>query len=234
MQNVYVQITNQVGSTIASPVTVQASVMSDFGGLLPQRLKQLAQTITDSSEKNLGLNNSVFGKVKSINLSSYLKGTLHATPPSPSPSPAPSPSPELSDHSEPSISPSLALPPSNLPIVNHPSPAPSIVTAHPPHPCPYRAFTNHPSPSPTAHSHPTVPSAFSPSSATPYSPPLGPTSQFSPDLSPIPKVSYASSLGHDKGSAKGLSPSLAPSPCKLHLLSNDFLFCLYLKWFSTC
>uniref|UniRef100_A0A2N9J0Q3 DUF7036 domain-containing protein n=1 Tax=Fagus sylvatica TaxID=28930 RepID=A0A2N9J0Q3_FAGSY len=229
-ENVYVQITNQVGSTIASPVTVQASVMSDFGSLPPQRLKQLAQTITDSSEKNLGLNNSVFGKVKSINLSSYLKGTLHATPPSPSPAP----SPELSDHSEPSISPSLALPPSNLPIVNHPSPAPSIVTAHPPHPCPYRAFTNHPSPSPTAHSHPTGPSAFSPSSATPYSPPLGPTSQFSPDLSPIPKVSYASSPGHDKGSAKGLSPSLAPSPCKLHLLSNDFLFCLYLKWFSTC
>jgi hypothetical protein len=35
-------------------------------------MKQLAQKITNSSSGNLGLNNTVFGKVKQIRLSSYL------------------------------------------------------------------------------------------------------------------------------------------------------------------
>ncbi|KAM7265633.1 hypothetical protein ACFE04_003316 [Oxalis oulophora] len=94
-ENVYVQLTNKAGSTISPPVTVQASITSDRGNLLLPRLKQLAQTITNSHPVNLGLNNSVFGEVKSISLSSYLKSTLHANPPSPSPSPTPSPEPSL-------------------------------------------------------------------------------------------------------------------------------------------
>ncbi|KAI0494885.1 hypothetical protein KFK09_025031 [Dendrobium nobile] len=46
---VYVQMTNVNGSTIAPPVTLQASILSDneSGTLLPNRLKQLAETITD-------------------------------------------------------------------------------------------------------------------------------------------------------------------------------------------
>ncbi|KAI4299006.1 hypothetical protein L6164_032505 [Bauhinia variegata] len=107
-ENVYVQITNIHGSTVDPPVVVQASVVSDEG-LLPQRLKQLAQTITGSPAKNLGLNNSVFGKVKGISLSSFLNRTLHATTPSPSPAPSPQ-----TDYTEPPKSPyahPLPLPP---------------------------------------------------------------------------------------------------------------------------
>ncbi|KAK9286945.1 hypothetical protein L1049_015353 [Liquidambar formosana] len=256
-ENVYVQITNKDGSTIDSPVTVQASVMSDLGSLLPQRLKQLAQIITGSpAAKNLGLDNSVFGKVKGVSLSSFLNGTLDTMPPTPSPAP----SPELNEYAEPSTSPYPAppsfsptpspspefhpLPPcfncdasspsaNNYPHVPSPksglhhsvppisnSPAPSMVTADPPHPCPYQGSITPPSSSPMPHVDPTVPSASSPHAATPFSPPMGPTSHLSPDRSPLPAVSYGSSPGQDKGSGKGLvSPSLAPSPLALSLSS---------------
>jgi hypothetical protein len=51
----------------------------------------LAQTITNSSSTsgNLGLNHTVFGKVKQISLSSYLKHSLHSRDGSDAPSPAP-------------------------------------------------------------------------------------------------------------------------------------------------
>ncbi|KAL4580698.1 hypothetical protein LXL04_016899 [Taraxacum kok-saghyz] len=92
-ESVFVQVTNKLGSTQDPPVTVQASVMSNLGTLDPQRLKQLAEEITGSPPaKNLGLDNSVFGKVKEISLSSFLSHTLE--PPSPTPSPAPALSPE--------------------------------------------------------------------------------------------------------------------------------------------
>ncbi|KAF9690211.1 hypothetical protein SADUNF_Sadunf01G0172000 [Salix dunnii] len=118
VQTVYVKITNEDGSTINPPVTVQVSVVSDLGTLQLQRLKQLAQIITASPVKNLGLNNSVFGKVKSVVLSSYLKDTLHATPPTPSPA----------------ISPSL--PPAIAPFTPVHSPAPSVMLALSPESCP--------------------------------------------------------------------------------------------------
>ncbi|KAG6653000.1 uncharacterized protein LOC122311114 [Carya illinoinensis] len=216
-ETLYIQITNKVGSTIAAPVTVQASVMSDLGSLLPQRLKQLAEIITGSPAKNLGLNNTVFGKVKSISLSSYLKGILNVTPPSPSP--APSPSPELGDYSSSSPYPALSShsSPTSSPNIKHRS------TAHPPRPCLYRRFTNSPSPSLASHYNPAVPPAFSPSVATPNSPHMGPTFKLSPDLSPKPKVSYAPSPGQDKARVEGLvSPSLAPSPSSLAaVISNQ-------------
>ncbi|KAJ6342832.1 hypothetical protein OIU78_010697 [Salix suchowensis] len=117
-ETVYVKITNEDGSTINPPVTVQVSVVSDLGTLQLQRLKQLAQIITASPVKNLGLNNSVFGKVKSVVLSSYLKDTLHATPPTPSPA----------------ISPSL--PPAIAPFAPVNSPAPSVMLALSPESCP--------------------------------------------------------------------------------------------------
>ncbi|KAJ6947701.1 zinc finger protein jing [Populus alba x Populus x berolinensis] len=122
-ETVYVKITNEDGSTITPPVTVQVSVMSDLGTLQLQRLKQLAQIITASPVKNLGLNNSVFGKVKSVVLSSYLKDTLHGTPPTPSPA----------------ISPSL--PPAIAPLAPVNSPAPSVIPAFPPQPCPHGSAT---------------------------------------------------------------------------------------------
>ncbi|XP_058771784.1 uncharacterized protein LOC131645142 [Vicia villosa] len=145
-ENVYVHITNAHGSTVARPVVVQASVMRGFESVLPQRLKQIAQTIRGSARKNLGLNNLVFGRVKEIRLSSLLKDTLHAHPPSP----APAPSPKLVDHSEPLISPYHA--PFHSPISPETSekppcfdcdvfsPSPSIMTEHPAYPCLYNCF----------------------------------------------------------------------------------------------
>lgn len=88
-ENVYVQLTNGNGSTGDPPVTVQAAVRSNLGSLLPQRLRQLAKIITGSSPNNLGLNNTVFGEVKEVTLSSFLNQTILATPPTPSPAPAP-------------------------------------------------------------------------------------------------------------------------------------------------
>ncbi|CAI9304336.1 unnamed protein product [Lactuca saligna] len=106
-ESVFLQVTNKVGSTQDPPVTVQASIVSNLGSLDPQRLKQLAQEITGSPPgKNLGLDHSVFGKVKEISLSSFLSRTLDAPTPSPAPSPeqnsptgapASSPSPGGSD-----------------------------------------------------------------------------------------------------------------------------------------
>ncbi|KAJ8505631.1 hypothetical protein OPV22_006517 [Ensete ventricosum] len=77
-ENVYVKLMNADGSTVAPPVTVEASVLSDVGSgsLLPDRMKQLAQFITGPDANNLGLNNSVFGKVKQVQLSSYLKDSI--------------------------------------------------------------------------------------------------------------------------------------------------------------
>ncbi|KAE8687074.1 E3 ubiquitin-protein ligase RING1-like [Hibiscus syriacus] len=186
------------GSTMSSPIIVQASVMSDgFISLLPRRLKQLAQTITGSPAKNLGLNNSVFGKVKSISLSSYLKGTLHPTPPTPSP--APSPGPSMSQHPtfSPTHSPAPAPKKPHLtaassghgPILSpgprsgsYPifppsiSPEPSSLAKHTPPPCPY--------------SHPAIPPRSSPRShcsRTSNCPPLmSPQSTLSPDQPPFP------------------------------------------------
>ncbi|KAG0497608.1 hypothetical protein HPP92_002299 [Vanilla planifolia] len=103
-------MTNLNGSTVAPPVTVQASILSNYGNdaLLPNRLKELAQTIMASQLKNLGLNISVFGKVKTVLLTSYLNNsiTCFETPsPSPSPSPSPLPSPSPSPSPFPSAAP---------------------------------------------------------------------------------------------------------------------------------
>ncbi|KAL5789798.1 hypothetical protein ACOSQ2_004686 [Xanthoceras sorbifolium] len=219
-ENVYVQVTNAFGSTISSPVTVQASVMSDLGSLVPQRLKQLAETITDSPAGNLGLDNSVFGKVKGVSLSSYLTHTLHGTPPTPSPSPSPelsiSPYPALSPTYSPAPSPNIHhLPPcfgceapspsdqNNLHSPSPktgPSPAPLAAT-HPP--CPYHRPVVPPSSSPAPHSNPA------------HSTPMGPP-KLAPDLSPLPEVSYGSTPSNDRGSASSpVSPSPAPSPSSL-------------------
>lgn len=202
-EDVFLQVTNKLGSTTDSPVEVQASLISNFGAFLPQRLKQLAQTITGSPARNLGLDNSVFGKVKSIRLSSFLKGTLSATPPTPSPAPSPQPS----DNAEPSISPYSA--PSVYPSVPSPS-----KTAHPPQPCPYHGSKVPPSSSPTPRPNPNVPPTYAPSTS-PYSPSMSPSSQVAPHVSPAPVVSYASSPGYER-SAKGLrSPSPTPPPSSL-------------------
>lgn len=92
-ENLYVILSNPEGSTVAAPTIVQSSVFMAIG-ISPskERLKQLAQTITGSHFRNLGLNNTEFGRVKQVRLSSILQHSLHGgsgTTWSPSPAPLP-------------------------------------------------------------------------------------------------------------------------------------------------
>ncbi|PKA61774.1 hypothetical protein AXF42_Ash008605 [Apostasia shenzhenica] len=86
----YVQLTNMNGSTVSPPTVVQASILLAVGNIQPSapRLKQLAQNIRNSSAGNLGLNHTLFGRVKQISLSSFLQHSLNSGG-SPSPAPAP-------------------------------------------------------------------------------------------------------------------------------------------------
>ncbi|XP_023632645.1 uncharacterized protein LOC17900816 [Capsella rubella] len=70
----YSQFTNEQGSTVSPPVIVQFSVVTTMN---QQRLDHFADMFQASSAKNLGLNNSVFGEVKSMTFSTYLE---HKTP----------------------------------------------------------------------------------------------------------------------------------------------------------
>lgn len=95
IQNLYVVLSNSEGSTVAAPTIVQTSVLLAVG-ITPskERLKQLAQTIMGRHSGNLGLNNTEFGRVKQVRLSSILQHSLHGSgAQSPSPSPAPLPHP---------------------------------------------------------------------------------------------------------------------------------------------
>lgn len=103
MQILYVTLTNLYGSTVAPPTVVQTSVLLAVGADNKppslQRLKQLAQTLRNSSSGNLGLNHTVFGRVKQISLSSYLQHSLNNSGNAHSPSPAPHRSPSThQDH----------------------------------------------------------------------------------------------------------------------------------------
>ncbi|KAJ0734304.1 hypothetical protein HanPI659440_Chr11g0418421 [Helianthus annuus] len=230
-ESVYMQVTNKAGSTRDAPVTVQASVVSDLGNLVPLRLKQLAQTITGSpSATNLGLDNSVFGKVKEISLSSYLYHTLDA----PTPSPAPSP-----DFAGPPISPSPAFsPPQHAPpsspcsncVFSSPAPKngpdpslPPLSNAPPPlvdHSC--GGFKVLPR-SPRKH----VPHHHSKSP-----PPKYEELEMPPVLPPLPVVSYGSRVDQVKEVQKvAASPPVSVSPlesssatCFNHLTWALFFF----------
>ncbi|KAG6531384.1 hypothetical protein ZIOFF_005190 [Zingiber officinale] len=91
-ENLYIKLTNLEGSTVAPPTRVQISIMLAVGNHQPslRRLKQLAKNIRDSSEGNLGLNHTVFGKVKQVRLSSFIRYSLTKRG-SEIPSPAPQP-----------------------------------------------------------------------------------------------------------------------------------------------
>ncbi|KAI4319645.1 hypothetical protein MLD38_033222 [Melastoma candidum] len=93
-ENLYISLSNSRGSTVAPPTIVQSSVLLTVGNTpsMP-RLKQLAQTITGSHSGNLGLNNTIFGRVKQVQLSSILQHSLNGT--DQGGAPAPSPMPQL-------------------------------------------------------------------------------------------------------------------------------------------
>ncbi|MFS7919507.1 hypothetical protein Hanom_Chr03g00213451 [Helianthus anomalus] len=184
-ESVFVQVTNKGGSTHHPPVTVQASVTSAFGSLGPERLKELAQEIRGCPPaKNLGLDHSMFGKVKEISLSSYLYHTLDAPAPTPTPSPAPSP-----DQMAPASTPT-------------PTPTPSY------------AYQMGPaiSPSPDDRSYRSLPPSSSPSPAIDPScgGSPGPCHRASPELPPLPAVSYGSSP-HQEDLAPSPQKGLVPS-----------------------
>lgn len=187
-ESVYMQVTNKGGSTRDPPVTVQASIVSDLGNLVPLRLKQLAQTITKSpSATNLGLDHSVFGKVKEISLSSYLSHTLNA----PTPTPSPAPSPDLNDYAGPTISPSPQNHAQTLPPVPN-SPAPSVHCS-----CGRPKILPMYGPGPSA------------------SPPMSEKSEMPPGLSPLPVVSFGSTAGQQKRDEAGPPISVAPTASSL-------------------
>ncbi|KAL3632605.1 hypothetical protein CASFOL_025589 [Castilleja foliolosa] len=110
-ENLYIRLTNLKGSTVAPPTTVMSQVLLTVGSNPSKSsLKQLAQTITGSHSKNLGLNNTVFGRVKQVSLSSVLQHSLGGGP-SPAPSPfslAPSHHHHLHHHHEPSLPPDIS------------------------------------------------------------------------------------------------------------------------------
>ncbi|CAI9294296.1 unnamed protein product [Lactuca saligna] len=197
-ESVYMQVTNKAGSTRDSPVTVQASIVSDLGNLVPLRLKQLAQTITKSPPAtNLGLDHSVFGKVKEISLSSYLSHTLNA--PAPTPTPTPAPSPDLNDYAGPTMSPS---PQNHAPVPN--SPAPSV----------HRSCGG-----------PKISPMYGPGPIA--SPPMSEKSEMPPGLSPLPVVSFGSTHGQQKGDEAGPPVSVAPTVSSLSNGSfNHITWCL--------
>ena len=91
-QDIYIELTNKNGSTIAPPVTVQVFLSPNDHSIYqdPPRLKQLAEIITESNSRNLGLNTSVFGKIKDLKLAPCLQGFVPSFAPSPSPTPIPS------------------------------------------------------------------------------------------------------------------------------------------------
>ncbi|RWW39296.1 hypothetical protein BHE74_00055403, partial [Ensete ventricosum] len=72
-ENLYIKLTNMDGSTVAPPTIVQTFIVLAVGNRQPSlpRWKELAQTIQNSSAGNLGLNHTLFGRVKQIRLSSF-------------------------------------------------------------------------------------------------------------------------------------------------------------------
>lgn len=127
-ENLFIQLTNLQGSTVDPPIIVQTFIVPVVGkGLTTPRLRQLAHEITPA--RNLGLNHTLFGKVKQIQLSSYL--SYPSTPayhvPSPAPDPAASPS-HYSLRSPPYTHPSLSIPPSQREHAMVPSPHSSHLT----------------------------------------------------------------------------------------------------------
>ncbi|MED6170860.1 hypothetical protein PIB30_035143 [Stylosanthes scabra] len=142
-ENVYVVLSNSEGSTVAAPTIVQASVLLAIGNTpSKERLKQLAQTITGPRSDNLGLNNTQFGRVKQVQLSSILQHSLNGSRGGSvqSPSSAPGPLPHThhhhhhhhhhhqhhNDHLSPHLSPAISLTPAPAPAPEVGSPAASV------------------------------------------------------------------------------------------------------------
>ncbi|VFQ68838.1 unnamed protein product [Cuscuta campestris] len=141
-ENLYISLVNVRGSTVDPPTIVRSRVVLVVGVPSRSREKQLAQAITGSHAKNLGLNNTVFGRVKQVTLSS----TTSVNSGTPSPSPAPVPHNlhpyhrHHHHHHHSSPAPSIVPSPTQRKSVRvnrkpSPTPMPVLEPAHRPTPC---------------------------------------------------------------------------------------------------
>ncbi|KAM0926902.1 hypothetical protein ACQ4PT_003063 [Festuca glaucescens] len=91
-QEIYIDLTNKNGSTIAPPTTVKVFISPNDSSIYqdPHRLKQLAETIMRSNSRNLGLNAAIFGRIKDLWLAPCLQRFVPPFGPSSSPTPSPS------------------------------------------------------------------------------------------------------------------------------------------------
>lgn len=243
-ENLYIKLTNPKGSTVAIPTTVQTAILLAIGMPSQARLKQLAQTITDSHAKNLGLSNTVFGKVKQVRLSSILQHSLGNDA---GPTPAPFPMPHSHryhhhhhHHGEAHLAPILTPAPSpackfHFPKIGKVSPAhapvPSRTKAHKANP-PGCQFGHKGKPrkgNNLYHFFPPVEPPeypeFAPTPPQQINPPA-PVSSPSPALSPLPRPVNAHvrppAQSEPDMSPLGRTPSILPSP------SSSFAGCLLL------
>lgn len=140
-------LTNTRGSTVDPPTIVQCKVLFAVG-LNPSssRLKQLAQTI-DSHSENLGLNNTVFGRVKQVSLSSDLPHSRGGDGGSPTPSPAPLPHHQHHYHHRSNFAPAISPAPKvgkggsiSRQVSPISAPKPASATVLPPSPAPAPAL----------------------------------------------------------------------------------------------
>ncbi|CAI9297594.1 unnamed protein product [Lactuca saligna] len=224
-ENLHVSLTNPQGSTVAPYTTVQSSVVLAIGTPSMARSKQLAQTIKGSPTQNLGLNNTQFGKVKQISLSSISlnsssSGAAGAPVPSPSPLPNPPPQPHHHHHHhhhhhDKPLPPAKPPSPAALPVPPTPAPTPS---PHPKSPACHPGYhkKKHPplfppvsQPAPPPHIPPPPPPPPPPRSPPPPPPlpPPPPVTETIPASSPLPNVVFARS--HPPTDTY---PSDAPSP----------------------
>ncbi|KAI5659679.1 hypothetical protein M9H77_28472 [Catharanthus roseus] len=237
-ENLYISFTNLRGSTVAPPSIVQCQVLMAVGiNASMSRIKELAQTIKDSHAKNLGLNNTVFGRVKQVRLSSILQHSLGGNG-----APSPAPMPHLhhhhhhhhhhGHHHESNFVPAVAPSPrtdnggvagkGSAPRLLVPTPAPTQRMSHKAKPpgCHFRDKNRYPR-NGNQHSHltPISPPALPPNIAP--SPkhqthPAVPTMHNVPAASPLPSVAFArvrppSERGFN-AEPPDLPPSISPSP----------------------
>ncbi|KAL2502037.1 uncharacterized protein Fot_35885 [Forsythia ovata] len=231
-ENLYISLTNLKGSTAAPPTTVQSQVLFAVGiNITNSRLKQLARTITDPHSKNLGLNNTVFGRVKQVRLSSISLGNDTSPSPSTSPSlsPAPLPPSRHHHHHDASLAPGISPAPSmgkSGSVTGKESPVPAPVTAPAPAkshvakpPGCHFGYKNRFPPKPNEHSHitPTAPPVYAPRVA-PSQPPQQSDTPIA-DVPPVPAASPLSNVAYDHIHPPSKSDSYAGPPDVMPLVS---------------
>ncbi|KAF7146151.1 hypothetical protein RHSIM_Rhsim04G0117900 [Rhododendron simsii] len=228
-ENLYISLTNSKGSTVAPPTTVQTIVLLAIGSPPSQtRLKQLAQTIKNSHAKNLGLNNTVFGRVKQVRLSSILQHSLSGDA-SPTPAPLPSPRHHHRHHHHhhhhhhhdallsPIISPGAApekRPPATEKGSPSPAPAPGMSNKANPPGCEYGRFPR----KAKKQSHvgppvlPPVPGTYAAPSPMQLVSPPAPASYQIPAPSPFPKAVFAQDQPPTSGEFDAEPPDITHQP----------------------